>query len=220
MEEQTKSDLKEQLDRLSISYRAKSTKDELQELLASAITGEAITPPEPTPEAPQVVPDGACDVFGAFDASSVDCTDCPVKIQCTEARPQQQPEKAKAAPKPRTSTGPRVGVVKAVKGRYSDVEELRRDIEQVEVGSLTIALNKALVRGVTLKELATVGTETAAALGVKPRGEASVKAHMTAMTKQCGWIFSTDEEGIIMVVGLDNENRAPRTDHIKKTKMV
>jgi hypothetical protein len=199
----TKDELRTMLkDEYDVDTTSKMNKGQLEEMLTEAVTADAGAGTE-----------DACEAFGAFDGDSPDCTDCPAAEACNSASAKKEEEKvAKKAPK---KAGPRTGVVRSVKSKYETFKDLEDDIRGVEAGSLCVAFDKLLLDGGTMDDFLALSKSFSEEKGVGFRNKKSIMVHFRDRGRQNGWVIDTTAEGVHQVVGVNNEDRRPRTDSKK-----
>ena len=201
----TKDELRTMLkDEYEVDTTSKMNKGQLEEMLAEAVTVNTAAGTE-----------DACEAFGAFDANSPDCTDCPAAEACNAATEKKVEEKAAKKKTPKAPAGPRTGVVRSVRSKYETFKDLEEDIRSVEAGSLCIAFDKLLLDGGTMDDFLALSKSFSEENGVGFRNAKSILVHFRDRGRQNGWVIDTTAEGVHQVVGVNNDDRRPRTDSKK-----
>ena len=191
----TKKELAAELDKLGVKYKKKDTRDELQLLLNGAEDRKGLG------EDPRNTP--FCEIFSHPKARH------PVCMECTSAHGERYDacieiaEAAKADKKAGKSSGPS----SKVKGEYVDFAELKASLEAAPEKLLTMVVDKALMAGVTMKELL-AEVEERKTLDFKDSNDFPTTGRLQAHVKfraGKGWVFTVFKNGKVKLTGYEHE---------------
>ena len=191
----TVKELKAELDKLGVKYKAKATRDELQELLNGAEDRKGLG------EDPRNTP--FCEIFGSPKARHPVCLEC-VKAHGTRYDAcQEVAEAAKAAKGSGKSSGPST----KVKGKYADFAELKAALEAAPEKRLTMVVDKALLTGITMKDLL-AEVEERKTTDFKDSKDfptvGRIQAHVKFRASK-GWVFTVFKNGKVKLTGYEHE---------------